>query len=100
MVHSPRNGERGRTNPAGPVQKDKTMMGAFGGFGLLFGVVWLLALFTTAFWIWMLVECITKEPSGGNDKLVWIIVLVCTHWIGAAIYYFVRRPQRVREVGR
>jgi Phospholipase_D-nuclease N-terminal len=76
------------------------MMGEFGGFGLLFGVVWLLALFTTAFWIWMLAECITQEPSNGNDKLVWIIVLVFTHWIGAAIYFFARRPQRVREVGR
>jgi Phospholipase_D-nuclease N-terminal len=82
------------------VQKDKMMMGEFGGFGLLFGVVWLLALFTTAFWIWMLAECITQEPSNGNDKLVWIIVLVFTHWIGAAIYFFARRPQRVREVGR
>lgn len=48
----------------------------------------------------MLVECITREPAGGNEKLVWIIVLVFTHWIGAAIYYFARRPQRVREVAR
>jgi hypothetical protein len=49
----------------------------------------------TVFWLWMLVECATKEPSG-NEKIVWTIIIVFTHFIGAAIYFFVRRPQRNR----
>ena len=76
------------------------MSALLGGFEILFGVFWLLALFGTAFWTWMLVECITREPSENKDKLIWIIVVVFTHWIGAAIYFFARRPQRIREVGR
>ena len=52
-----------------------------------------------AFWIWMLVDCATKEPSAGNDKVIWILVIVLTHWIGALIYYFVRRPERKRLFG-
>ena len=52
-----------------------------------------------AFWVWMLVDCATKEPSAGNDKIIWILVIIFTHWIGALIYYFVRRPERKRLFG-
>jgi len=53
-----------------------------------------------AFWIWMLIECATKEPDTGNNKVVWILIIVFAHIIGALIYFFVRRPQRYAEVGR
>jgi hypothetical protein len=52
-----------------------------------------------AFWLWMLIDCATKEPSQGNDKIIWILIIVFTHWIGALIYFVVRRPQRKRELG-
>jgi uncharacterized membrane protein YidH (DUF202 family) len=54
----------------------------------------------TAFWIWMLVECATREPDTGNAKVVWVIIIVFMNIIGAVIYYFVRRPQRWKELGR
>jgi hypothetical protein len=50
-----------------------------------------------AFWIWMIVDCATNEPSIGNDKLVWIIIIVFGHVIGALVYYFVRHCQRFEE---
>lgn len=52
-----------------------------------------------AFWIWMLVDCATKEPSAGNDKVIWILVIIFAHWIGALIYFLVRRPERKRLFG-
>ncbi len=57
----------------------------------------LIGVLGTAFWIWMLVECLTKERSEGNDKLIWIIVIALTQVIGALIYFFVRRPKRIAE---
>lgn len=54
------------------------------------------ALFLIGFWVWMLVDCLRYESSEGNDKIVWLLVIVFTKLIGAAIYYFVRRPQRMR----
>ncbi len=54
----------------------------------------------TILWIWMLVDCATNEPSEGNDKILWILVIVLTHWIGALIYLLVRRPERIRKFGR
>lgn len=53
----------------------------------------------TILWIWMIVDCATKEPSEGNDKLIWILIIVLTHWIGALIYLLVRRPKRIEQYG-
>lgn len=53
----------------------------------------------TVFWVWMIIDCATKEPSGGNDKLIWILVIVFTHWIGALIYLLARRPKRIKQFG-
>lgn len=52
----------------------------------------------TILWIWAIIECATKEPQG-NDKVVWILVILLTHFIGALIYLLVRRPKRIQEVG-
>ena len=59
-----------------------------------------LAILGGAFWIWMLVECATKEPDTGNSKIAWVIIIIFMNFIGAGIYYFVRRPQRWKELGR
>ncbi|CAA6694236.1 MULTISPECIES: PLD nuclease N-terminal domain-containing protein [unclassified Lentimonas] len=61
---------------------------------MLFGCVAL------AFWIWMLIDCLQNETSEGNDKLTWMLVIVLTNWIGALIYFFVRRPERKRLLKR
>jgi len=43
------------------------------------------------FWIWMLVDCLRRRddefPKGGdNAKLIWTLVIIFTHFIGALIY--------------
>ena len=71
--------------------------------GVLFpGVLFIGAFFIggTILWAWMLIDCATKEPSEGNDKVVWILIIVLTHLIGASIYLLARRPTRIREHGR
>ena len=76
------------------------VVGLIGFFGLLFGLaVFSLGVLVTIFWIWMLVDCATKETSQGNDKLIWILIILFTHFHGAALYFFVRRPNRRRELG-
>ena len=69
-------------------------------FLFFYCLVGLIAILGTIFWIWMIVDCAINEPSEGNDKVVWILIIVLTHVIGAAIYFFVRRPERKRVVGR
>ncbi len=53
----------------------------------------------TVFWIWVLIDCATKESSTGNDKVVWIVIVLFTHLLGALLYFFIRRPQRIRDLG-
>lgn len=67
---------------------------------LLVLAIFALGVLGTILWIWMLIDCATKEPSTGNDKVVWILVIALTHWIGAFIYLLVRRPQRIAQTGR
>ena len=52
------------------------------------------------FWIWMLVDCATNEPAEGNDKLVWLLVIILLAWIGALVYLLARRPTRRATFGR
>ena len=54
----------------------------------------------TIFWIWMLIDCATNEPSEDNDKLVWILIIALTHLLGAMLYLFIRRPQRMTLTGK
>ena len=53
-----------------------------------------LALLAFAFWIWMLVHAISNNGLTDIEKLIWVIVILFTHFIGAVIYFFVGRPKR------
>lgn len=75
------------------------MSGSFGLGEMFLLLVIAAGLAGSVFWVVMIIECATKEPSEGNDKLTWILIIVFTHWIGALIYYFVRRPQRIAQFG-
>ncbi len=67
----------------------------------LAGLLGMLALFLGfLFWLKMLVECATQESDQGNNKVVWILIIVLTNIIGALLYWFVRRPQRYAELHR
>ena len=39
-----------------------------------------------------------EEPSIGNDKLVWVVIILFAQVRGAALYLFVRRPRRLAWV--
>jgi len=72
-----------------------------GGFEIIILLPMLaVALGAFVFWLWALIDCIKNEPSEGNEKIIWILVIALTNWIGALIYLVVRRPQRKAEVGR
>jgi hypothetical protein len=57
------------------------------------GVLWLAF---SAFMVWMIVECATKEPREGHERLIWIIITVFVPYLGALAYYLIRRPERIR----
>lgn len=72
---------------------------AFGILVLLFLILFGGGLLGTIFWIWMLVECATRERND-TEKIVWVLIIIFTHILGAALYFFIRRPARIEETGR
>ena len=45
--------------------------------------------------LWALVDVVRSNFRGQNDKLIWVIIIVFMNFIGAALYFFVGRNQRV-----
>jgi len=65
-------------------------------FGLLaFVIGGTIGLAILAFWIWMLVHAITNNGLTDTEKIIWVLVIIFVHFIGALIYFFVGRPKRV-----
>ncbi|MAG52458.1 MAG: hypothetical protein CMH62_00675 [Nanoarchaeota archaeon] len=56
-----------------------------GAFGFNFSPFYIIL---TIFWVWMLVDCLKRNFKKDNEKLIWVIVLLFAHVIGAAIYFF------------
>lgn len=61
---------------------------------------WLIGLALLVFWIWMLVDCLVNEPSEGSEKIAWGLVILLGNALGAALYFVIRRPERIRRFGR
>lgn len=58
------------------------------------GIVGLLG---SVLWIWMIVDCVQYERSDSNNKIIWVLIILLTHVVGAIIYFFMRRQPRVRQ---
>ncbi len=55
--------------------------------------------FGTIFWIWMLWDLVTQENIDGNQKVIWILVVALTHFIGAFIYFVMKKTQHIKTNG-
>jgi hypothetical protein len=62
------------------------------GFAGLMIVFWIVALIASIFWIWMLIDALTS-PMPTNEKILWVLVVLFLHLLGAIIYYIVKRPR-------
>jgi hypothetical protein len=58
-----------------------------------------LGLLACIFWIWMLIHAITNKGLDSIEKLIWVIVILCLHFIGGLIYFFIGRPKSVGALG-
>ncbi|MFA4880904.1 MAG: PLDc N-terminal domain-containing protein [Candidatus Doudnabacteria bacterium] len=56
----------------------------------IWSVIALFVIGGTIFWIWMLVDLLKRDfpAAKENEKIIWVLVLVFTYWLGALIYYF------------
>lgn len=72
-------------------------------FSILFLVFGLIAVAGLVLWIWALVDAI-KVPDDSmfksGNKIIWVLVIVFTGFVGAIIYLMVGRPTDVDRARR
>lgn len=56
---------------------------AFGGAMMIFGLIFII------FWIWMLVDCAKRKFRSDVEKIVWIVIVAISGWVGSLIYFVV-----------
>ncbi len=66
----------------------------FGIAGIVITVIWLLALL---FWLWMLIDAVTRKFDDNVEKLIWVLVIIFLNIIGALIYYFLIKARDRRS---
>lgn len=65
-----------------------------GIIGLLFLLCLVLfGILAFVFWIWMLIDAISNRSLNGTQKIVWVLVIIFLHALGALIYFLVGRSK-------
>jgi hypothetical protein len=67
--------------------------GLLGGAIAVMAVIWIVGIAATIFWLWMLVDALTNEPTT-EQKLLWFLVIFFLPFLGALIYLFARKGNR------
>lgn len=61
-------------------------------FGLMF---WQIILFVALFfWLFCVID-VLRNSFNGNDKLIWILVLIFVPILGPFLYFFIGRKKRI-----
>ena len=65
------------------------LVGMVGFYGLFIAIM----IAASIFWIIALIDCVRREFEEPNEKIMWALIIVLTHGIGALIYWLVGRPR-------
>ena len=60
---------------------------------VLYGGMFLVMIAAMVLWIMALVDVVKREFKEPNEKIVWVLVIALTHWIGALIYMGIGKKQ-------
>jgi phospholipase D-like protein len=74
------------------------MIGSLVGI-LAFVIGGVIAVGLFVFWVWMLIHAITNKGLKDTEKIVWVLVIIFVHFVGALIYFFVGKPKGAGGVG-
>jgi hypothetical protein len=59
----------------------------------VFGLFWLVS---TIVWIWAIVDAVRVEDDSrfqSGNKIIWVLIIVLTHIVGAILYFLIGRPK-------
>ncbi|WP_298753365.1 PLD nuclease N-terminal domain-containing protein [uncultured Arcobacter sp.] len=64
--------------------------------GLEFLIVSVIPLLLLGIYIYILIDILKSEFDGAN-KLIWLIVVFVLPFVGAILYYFIGRKQKIQK---
>jgi hypothetical protein len=44
-------------------------------------------------WLWALIDCIRRQFTNPNDKVLWLVLIILIGWIGPILYLIVGRKK-------
>ena len=51
-------------------------------------------------WMWCLIDAITSDFPHRNDKLIWVLIILLTPFVGAVVYTLVGRNRKIEPIDR
>ncbi|HEY6872474.1 MAG TPA: PLD nuclease N-terminal domain-containing protein [Geobacteraceae bacterium] len=76
---------------------DVGMMGMMGVMALAaVFFFWLVTFLAFVFWLWVLIDVLRSEFAGSN-KIVWLIAVILLPLLGAVLYWFIGRDQKIGD---
>lgn len=66
-------------------------LGGIGGLELI--IIFLFLALPIILWLWALIDCVKREFRG-NDKLIWVLIIIFLPLIGSILYLAIGRKQR------
>lgn len=64
------------------------------GFGLPELIIWFFILLPLILWAWALIDVLKSEFTG-NNKIIWLLVVILIPLVGILAYYFVGTKQKI-----
>lgn len=62
---------------------------------LILSVIVLVVAVPTVFWIVEIVDVARRRFYDPNNKIIWLLVVILLHFLGAALYYFIGKKQGI-----
>ena len=65
-----------------------------------FGLMIIVGILLFVFWILMIIDCVKRSFKNDIEKILWIVVMIFTGWIGAVVYYIAVRVYNPRGIAK
>ena len=58
-------------------------------------IIMLINILTLAFWIFAIIDVLSCNFEG-NDKVVWLLVVILLYTLGVVLYFFIGRNRKIK----
>jgi len=78
--------------PAGPDGGGGGAPFLVGGGCMLVWIVLIIAVLVV--WVWALIDAIQNPGLTSNERIIWVLVILLTSWLGAVLYFLIGRKRK------